>query len=426
MRDGRIESVREQGPGPLGPTGRVVGLDVLRGVAVLGILLMNIRSFALPEAEAGAVEPTWAGPLGAADAAAWWATSALAEGKFLALFAMMFGAGIVLVSDRRKAVGRGSAALHYRRMGWLFAIGLVHAYGIWFGDILATYAMCGCLVWLMRGWPAGRLLGVGLGMVAVGSGVSVLIGWSAQFWPADLREEMFGYDPEWTASELAAYRGGWWEQMGFRAPAALTVQTLLFVAFGLWHAGGLMLIGMALVRWGLLRGAWSGRRCAAAAAAGVGVGLPVTLWGLWLFPPGERVSPEALFLGLQFTLWGSVPMAVGYAAGVMGLAGRRELLSRWMRPLAAVGRTALSNYLGQSVVCTLLFYGTVHDLEWFGRVGYAAQLGVVMGVWALQLGVSWWWTRRYRMGPMEWLWRWGGYGSRPAWRRGFRGGGGTG
>ena len=184
-RDGHmIDPPDGRNTGPVAETARIDAIDVLRGVALLGILLMNIQSFAMPQA--AYFNPTAYGDLEGANLYVWVAGRMLADQKFMAIFSMLFGAGIVLMAGRADA--RGDARqVHYRRMGWLLVIGLLHAHLLWSGDILFLYAVCGMLVYPLRRQPPGRLLALGAGLLAVGSAYSIASGVSFPHWPEDER-----------------------------------------------------------------------------------------------------------------------------------------------------------------------------------------------------------------------------------------------
>ncbi|MEM7627479.1 MAG: DUF418 domain-containing protein [Planctomycetota bacterium] len=403
-------------PGPTRGDERIEAIDALRGVALLGILLMNIRAFTM--VMAAYMNPTVVGPLTGADRVVWWITSVLADQKFMALFSMLFGAGVVLMYEHRDAAGRPTAGLHYRRMAGLLVIGVVHAYGLWYGDVLVIYALCGLWLFLLRRRGPWLLLGLGFGFLLIGSGFNLLFGVTIPLLPAEDQAEILTFltpDAETLAAEAEAHRGGWWAQMSYRVPAALEMHTFFFLIWGVWRAGGMMLIGMALLKFNVLRGTASRKTYAALIIGGGAVGLFLIVTGMLRYPAEQRGTAEAMFLGSLWNYWGSVPLAVAYAAGVM-LACKNGT-PRWLRPVAAVGRTALTNYLGQTVICTLIFYGTVHSLGLFGRVGWSVQMLVVAGVWAVQLTAATWWLKRFRMGPMEWVWRWASYGTRPVLRR---------
>ncbi len=400
--------------GPVVQTERIDAIDVLRGFALLGILLMNVQSFAMPQA--AYFNPTAYGDLEGANLNVWVAVRMLADQKFMTIFSMLFGAGIVLMAGRAEARGDGRR-VHYRRMGWLLVIGLLHAHLLWSGDILFLYAVCGMLVYPLRHQPPGRLVALGVGLLAVASAYSIGSGLTLPYWPEEAREgfatSVWRPSPEILEAELAAMRGGWLEQQPARSAGALAFETLLLLTWGVWRAGGLMLIGMALFRREVFSARRSPRFYAALIAVAVAVGLPLQAYGIAL-DFGRGWSFWSFFIGVQFNYWPSIAVSLGYVGLVM-LACRTEALRGVTRPFAAVGQTALTNYLLQTVLCTTIFYG--HGLGWFGSVDRVGQIGVVAFVWAVQLVASPLWLRRFRFGPVEWLLRSLTYGERPALRR---------
>ncbi len=394
--------------------GRIDAIDILRGVAVLGILVMNIQSFAMPGA--AYFNPTAYGDLEGANLCIWVVGRMLADQKYMTIFSMLFGASIVLMAERAEA--RGDAhRLHYRRMGWLLVIGLLHAHLLWSGDILFLFAVCGMLVYPLRRQPPGRLIGLGVAMLAIASAYSVWMGLTLPYWPEEVRSslirEVWQPAPEVIAGELAAYRGAWLDQQPVRSASALEIETDVLITWGLWRAGGLMLIGMALFRSGVFGAERSTRFHAVLIGVALAIGLPLVAWGIAI--DSARGWPLwSFFVGAQLNYWPSIAVGLGYVGLVM-LACRTAALRTLTRPFAAVGRTALTNYLLQTILCTTLFYG--HGLGWFGSVDRAGQVGVMAGVWAIQLVASPLWLRWFRLGPAEWAWRSLTYGMRVPLRR---------
>ncbi|MFQ5512309.1 MAG: DUF418 domain-containing protein [Candidatus Krumholzibacteriia bacterium] len=401
---------------PVPASERIASLDVLRGFAVLGILIVNIQSFAM--IDAAYFNPSAWGSMEGSNGVVAAMTHILADQKFMTLFAMLFGAGVVLMTARREEKGQPSKRLHQRRMTVLLAFGLLHAYGIWHGDILVPYALCGFIVYPFRKRSPKFLIAAGILAIAVASAVSLLSGWSMQYWSA---EQLGEFKAEWhpggdlLSRELSAMRGGLVEQLRHRAPEAFEFQLFVFLVWGVWRAGGLMLAGMGLFKLGVLSARRSRRFYATLAALGVGVGLPVTGWGWYRNVQAEWDIEYSFFFGSQYNYWASLVVSLGWLGMVM-LVCKSSVL-RWAKAsLAAAGRMALSNYIGQSVICTAIFYG--HGLGYFGRVDRLGQLAIVASVWAVQLAVSPLWLRYYRYGPLEWLWRSLTYGRAPAMRRG--------
>ncbi len=400
--------------GPVAQGARIDSIDVLRGVALLGILVMNVQSFAMPQA--AYFNPTAYGDLEGANLYVWVAGRMLADQKFMTVFSMLFGAGIVLMAGRAEARGDGRQ-VHYRRMGWLLVIGLLHAHLFWPGDILFLYAVCGMLVYPLRRQAPGRLLAFGAVLLAVASAYSVGSGLSLPYWPEEARAafaaSVWQPTPEMLDAELAAYRGGWLDQQPARSAGAFAFETFMLITWGVWRAGGLMLIGMALFRREVFSARRSPRFYAGLIAVAVAVGLPLQAYGIALdFARGWPVW--SFFVSMQLNYWPSIAVSLGYVGLVM-LACRTTALRGLTRPFAAVGQTALTNYLLQTILCTTIFYG--HGLGWFGSVDRVGQVGVVAAVWAVQLIASPLWLRRFRYGPAEWAWRSLTYGAPPPLRR---------
>jgi uncharacterized protein len=378
---------------PTPPSERIVSLDALRGVAVLGILVINVRLFSMPELTL--TNPNVYGDFTGLNYASWLAGHVLAELKFITLFSALFGAGIVLFTERKD---EGTAlSLHYRRTAWLLVIGLGHAYLLWYGDILVPYALCALVLVSLRRRPAASLAKIGVVLLLVPSVLEVLTGLT-------LGSEALGDQwmpaAETLDSEVETYRGGWLEQMGHRVSTSFRRQTSGFLGYTFWRVGGTMLLGMALYKWGVLTDERSNRLYALLVAGGL-AGVGVILGGVWYIEASNWSADVALFWQ-QFNYWGSFLVAGGYIGAV-------TLYVRWRprgpvtRAFAAVGRTAFTNYLLQTLVATTVFYG--HGLGLFGSVSRAEALVFVAAVWVAQVALSVLWLRVFRYGPVEWLWR---------------------
>jgi uncharacterized protein len=387
---------------PVPPSQRLASLDVLRGAALLGILVINIQSFAM--IEAAYLNPTAYGDLAGVNRWVWILSHVLGDMKFMTLFSVLFGAGIVLITTRAGAKGRGAATLHYRRTFWLLLFGLTHAYLLWYGDILVAYALCAVPAFLVQRVRPTRLLAAGVLLISVPSGLYLLFGGVMQVSPQAVADSMSSWRPgaEKVAAEVAAYRGGWLEQMACRIPSALVMQTFVYLIMIGWRAGGLMLIGMALFKWGVLSGQRSPRFYLRGLVLGYGLGFPIVVAGVVSNFRAGWALEYSMFLGWQFNYWGSLLVALGHLSAVILLV-KANLVPRLANRLAAVGRMALTNYLLQTVICTTLFYG--HGLGLFGQVERWGQALVVLGVWLVQLALSPVWLRHLRFGPAEWLWR---------------------
>ncbi len=399
---------------PLALAKRIQSLDVLRGFALLGILVMNVQSFSMPGA--AYMNPTAWGDLAGANLAAWLLSHVLADQKFLTLFSMLFGAGVCLFAERAEARSGRAAAVHYRRMFWLLAFGLAHGLFLWMGDILVPYALCGCVVYLLRNLSPRKLATLGVCVFSVSTFLYLLSGWALHYAPPEAAADIassWAPDAASLQAEVAAYQGGWAAQQAYRLRGLFEMYAWGLPLNVLWRCAGAMLIGMAFYKWGVLSAARSSRFYGRLAAIGLGTGLPVIAAGLWWNFSGDWIWQRAFFTGSQFNYWGSMGVALGYLGLVM-LAVKKDVLPGLQRRLAAIGRLAFTNYILQTVLCTLLFYG--HGLGLFGMVERALQLVVVFGVWLIQLWLSPLWLRHFSYGPLEWAWRALTYGRFPEMR----------
>jgi uncharacterized protein len=288
----------------------------------------------------------------------------------------------------------------------LLLFGLAHAYLLWVGDVLYTFAVCGMLLYPFRKLPPWPLLLSGCGLLVMLAVLSLGMGRSMVSWPPNQLDAFVRENWQPTAVALAAeadiYHGGWLQEVAYRAPIALQLETHLFLIRLAWRAGGLMLIGMALYKWGVFTASRSRRFYLAMIAVGALFGLPLVAWGVHRNFAAGWDPKYSFFFGSQFNFWGSIPVAIGWIGAVM-LACKSPRGLRFCRPLAAVGQMALSNYLMHTIVCSFVFYGI--GLGLFGLVDRVAQIEIVVAIWALQLVVSPLWLSYFRFGPAEWLWR---------------------
>jgi uncharacterized protein len=401
---------------PAAESERIGSLDALRGVATLGILLMNVQSFAMPEA--AYINPTAYGSLAGANGAVWLFGHIVADRKFMAIFSMLFGAGILLFTRRARNRGDDASRLHVRRMFWLLLFGLAHAYLLWYGDILVAYALCGLLVYPLLSWkPRPRAL-AGLAVLALGTLLALYDGKAIASRPVSERAEYVAEN--WSPpadlidDEISAYQGSWPEQMADRVPVAWALETDYFAHTEVWRVAGLMLIGMSLFQWGVFSALRSTRFYLLLATFGLGVGLPLTLLGVHLNRAHHWSPDYSLYYGRLINEWASLPVALAWTGLVMA-ASRHARASRMLEPFRNVGRMAFTGYLLETVLCTAFFYG--HGFGMFGKVDRVGQQIVVLVVWSVLLVASAVWLRFFRMGPLEWLWRALTYNRAPAFRR---------
>ncbi|AKQ70439.1 Putative inner membrane protein [Myxococcus hansupus] len=367
---------------------RLAPIDVLRGFCLLGILVMNIQTFSMPFA--AYLNPTVFGSLEGADGLAWALGRLLFDCKFLNLFAMLFGASLVLGGDEVRP---------RKRLAWLVVFGLVHAYGVWYGDILFTYGVVGMLIVGARTWSPGRQLRLGLALVSVGPALSLAVALGFEHLPPSvvggIREVLGGGS---VPGELAAFGGDWMAQLPVRAKLAFSAQTFHLVFETGWRAAGCMLLGMAGLQFGVFEGRFVSPRGALLLG---GLGLAVTSAGLavqivWGFAPRAWLVAQALHE------LGAVPLAIAIGVTVVGLA-RRFAEASPTRAIASLGKVAFTAYLMQSIVGTLVFGG--HGLGAFGTWSRLALLLAPFVFWGLQVMLANVWLRHFGRGPLEALWR---------------------
>jgi uncharacterized protein len=395
------------------PPRRIRTLDIVRGVAVMGILAMNIVAFAMPFQ--AYMNPRAYGLESGADMLSWLISFILVDGKMRGLFSFLFGASMLLVIERAEASGQPAASMHFRRMLWLLVFGVIHLYLIWFGDILVSYALVGMIAWLFRGMDTDALLRWGLRLlivqlvIFVGLAAAVFMLRDAALAPGAAPEqllewrsfdEQFGTPSAQTiANELALYRGGYWDILTDRLHDQAIGPLKGLGLFG-WETLAYFLFGMAALKNGFLRGEWSVDAYRRTAAIGFGIGIPAYAVLAWL------IARDGFSVPMQFAILmaATVPfrplMVMATAALIILLTRRPGALTE---RLAAAGRAAFTNYLGTSLLLTTLFYGYGAGL--YGHFSRAELWLVVAAMWVLMLLCSKPWLDRYRYGPLEWLWR---------------------
>ena len=397
---------------PLPAPTRIVSLDVIRGIAVMGIFSVNVIAFAM-------IFPAYFNPVAYGGATGenfviWLVNYVVIDGKLRTLFSMLFGASMLLVIERAAAAGRSPAKTHYARMIVLMLFGLVHFYVIWHGDILVLYALTGMIAFLFRYCRVRTMLIWATCLLVFAT--LMFSGASYQIRQADLA----AHSPTATAKQIRQ-----WNSMAAFAikpeaqnaeetqlalsPVVERAQHMLtergtepftsFLGFGV-QTLALMLFGMAGYRSGFLTGEWAVARYRRIAMSTLAIGGLVTLaLGLWVASANFYIPLIFFtFLGIGGPI--QLAMAFGYAALIILLSrGGGALTAR----TAAVGRAAFSNYLGTSILAALIFYGDGFGL--FGSVSRFEAWLVVPPVWAIMLLWSKPWLDRFRYGPLEWAWR---------------------
>jgi len=415
---------------PVAQANRIKLIDALRGVALLGILLMNIPGFSMPNyfSETFKNEPAslnfWVGEV----------ITVVFEGKMRALFSMLFGAGILLFISKKEGVG--VHFLFYRRMFWLALFGLIHAHLIlWIGDILYLYGVCGMLVYLCRNINPKYLV-LAIPIVAI-----LDFGLNTYFYQG-VRNDRIAYvnakkveteKKPLTATQTNALTT--WREIetsmipnredakentrkmksdyatvaSYLRPMAWDGQTE-FMLYEIWDCIALMLLGFALYKWGFLSGSWSNAAYRKVMLIGYGIGLPLVLYSSYYgfvnfstleanLKRMEQVPINWIDLIYPFQ---RIFLVMAHASFLI-LLYKSGKMQGIFRRLVSVGQMAFTNYIMHSIICTLFFFG--YGLNYFARFDYYQIYFVVVTIWIVQLIISPIWLRYFYFGPLEWLWR---------------------
>ncbi|MFJ5363647.1 DUF418 domain-containing protein YeiB [Pectobacterium punjabense] len=367
---------------------RIVTLDFARGVAILGILLLNITAFGLPHA--AYLNPAWQGKPALSDALAWAAMDLLAQVKFLTLFSLLFGAGLQLL------LSRGCRWIH-ARLFWLLVIGFIHAIFLWDGDILFDYALIGlvCYHIISHATSSRQLIIMGSLLYMVEIVVLFVLNHILTLQPGRF----------WLPSVADITYETYWRTLG--GPEAwknrfdLLTESLLSLGMQYaWVLAGTMLLGAGLMRSGWLKGEFSTAHYRKVALWLIPLGMAINSIGVvgqWLV--GWEYRWSGLLLQIPRELSSPV-QAVGYLALCYGF---WATLCQWRITywITDIGRMALTNYLLQTLICVALF----NQLGLFMAFSRLQLLALVPAIWAVNLVFSHYWLRYFRQGPLEWLWR---------------------
>jgi len=416
-----------------GPTReRIVALDFVRGAALFGILLMNITGFGLPSAYSN---PLNAGGAEGANLWSWIVIQVFFEGTQRGLFSMLFGAGVILFTSRLEAKGRSDAAdIFMRRNMWLIGFGMLNGFILlWSGDILYFYGLTALLVYVFRTMAVKGLLAIGIAGLLIGAAWSAKEnadlmrnyeayqasqvegaqlspeqeGW-AKGWEGAL--ENFTLTPEERQEHVAERLGGYWSALKQVGEDTIHAESWYFYRY-FFDIFSMMLIGMALFRMGVFTLERSTRFYVALTVIGYGVGLSVNVVETrWILDHGFSLLSFSQ-ADVTYDL-GRLALTAGHL-GLLLLVVRWGILPLFQHALASVGRMAFTNYLTHSFVCAIFFVG----LGYYDQLERHQLYYVVFAIWAAQLVASPIWLRHYRMGPLEWVWRYLTYRQAPQFRR---------
>jgi len=397
--------------GPITSAERILYIDMLRGMALFGILAANMRGFNAPDSVYGDIKILFHGR---ADLIAQAFIDIFIQGKFVTLFSFLFGLGFAVQFTRAEARGAKFMSFYPRRLAALALFGLIHGIVIWWGDILLNYALAGAMLLFFRNrdqrtllWWAGGIF-VSPTLVASGFGIAALFGrgpMAGPFKPPNLSKIQSVIDIYSHGSALQMLRENFVVWKG-------ELPTLLFSTYAVF----LFLLGLWVWRAGIIERLDEykpvlKRVCAWCLPIGIVANALIALARLQ--PPAGHLTATAFFANV-LNLPAAHILSAGYAAGLAVLI-QNPAWRRRLTPFAAVGRMALTNYLTESILCTLFFYNYTTGL--YGRVGPALDLIPTFVLYGAQVIFSNWWLGRYRFGPLEWIWRGMTYGKLPSMRK---------
>jgi uncharacterized protein len=410
---------------PIKLTDRIQSLDIMRGIVLFGILLMNINGMGLARAYG---DPTVSGGATGWDLYTWITTNMFFEGTMRALFSLLFGVGMFVLLDRleKKGAGINAANIYFRRLTWLLVFGLIHGYLLlWTGEILYDYALMGFLVFSFRNMAPKKLIMVAVLLFSAGT----LWNYSDYRNDVKLVEQValvntFKAEGKPLTKELKEAEGKWQERQAKRSPVAVEeynsnmrksyFHVVTFLAplnrhydefvpyrYGAFDVLSMMLLGIALFKLNVLSSKKSYRFYSIMALLGYGIGLSINYYEVTTI-----ISNNFSFLSFSKTNLtydaGRVPIAMGHIAAIMLLCKLPVL--QWLKTrLAAVGKMALTNYIMHSIIA--LFFFTGAGLGMFGKLQRHELLYVVFSIWIFQLIISPIWLKYFQYGPLEWVWR---------------------
>ena len=409
---------------------RLESLDFVRGCALFGILLMNIVGMGMGPAYDN---PRAMGGDTGINLWTWIVMTVGFEGTQRALFSILFGAGAILLTSRLESRGRvDSADIYFRRQLWLIAFGMFNAWVLlWFGDILYAYGITALFLFAFRKLAGKTLLAIGIGALLLGAtwnafdaskALGIYRGYEAASavapaqrsgeqksaigaWEAE--ERKFTPHPEEIAEQRREETASYWSALQLRSGINVYFQTWYMYRY-FFDIFGMMMIGMALFRLGVLTGEVRSRVYWAMLLGGYGVGLAVNIAEMrWML--AHDISVLAFKQAAISYDVGRLAMTVGHL-GLLLLFARSGAFAWFRRSMAAVGRMALTNYLAHSVVALIIFV----LLGWWGALERYQIYYIVFAVWAVQIVISPIWLKHFHFGPVEWLWRYLTYGKKPA------------
>ncbi|WP_219550560.1 DUF418 domain-containing protein [Gramella sp. MT6] len=410
---------------PINASQRISSLDIMRGIVLFGILLMNINGFGLAGAYAN---PTVTGGATGWNLYTWIGTTMFFEGTMRALFSLLFGVGMFILLSRLEQKGAGikAADIYFRRLLWLLVFGLIHGYLLlWTGEILYDYALMGFLVYSFRNLKAKTLFISALLLFSVGTvwnyfeyrqDIKMLdqvelakeYKASGMALTSDMEEATASWaeieksrSPEKVAETTQNMRKDYFSVVAFLAPKNMKTDTSWFYRYDVWDILSMMLLGIALFKWNILNAKKSYKFYGLVVLVCYAIGLSVNYYEVKMIMAGNFSFLSMAKAGITYDL-GRLFMAMGHVGLIMIFCKLPVL--KWLQDsLSAVGKMALTNYVMHSVICMFIFTGVGFGL--FGSFQRYELLFIVFGIWVFQLIVSPIWLRYFYFGPLEWVWR---------------------
>ena len=398
-------------------------MDVVRGVALLGILLMNITGFGLPHAYS---DPTNYGGATGWNYRVWWIDSMFFEGTMRGMFSLLFGAGIIVFTSRANTVGVVDA--FFRRLLWLLLFGVIHAYLLlWHGEILYPYALIGMIAFSFRHWkPKYLVIGaVFLMLCSTSLAIKDYVKYDRAHSKAMMVEEKkkkslplvkedsvslnkweeivkeYKPDTQKIQEQIKENQKGYFSIVWYKATMIQFIQTFVMYRYFFWDIFAMMLLGMAFFKTGILKAEKTKSFYAVMLLGGYAIGLLVNYWEANHIT--KNVFSVMSISRSEITYdAGRLFMTIGHIGLVM-LFIKFNILGFLRKALEAVGKMAFSNYIMQSIICNTIFLGFGFGL--YGKLQRYELYYIVAGVWVLQLILSPIWLTYFRFGPLEWAWR---------------------
>lgn len=407
-------------------TARIGAMDTIRGIALFGILLMNIIGFGLYKAY---FDPTNNGGSTGWSLNVWWMNMLFFEGTMRGMFSMLFGAGILLFTGRATSGTQESVTdTFFRRLLWMILFGVIHCYLLlWDGEILYTYGIVGMFAFSFRHLIPGKLL-IGAAcilMVSTAFSVADYIDHKEAYtqataarakrakglvlntkdteaiakWNGIEKEEKL--TPQQLQDEIKARSKDYWSVVKHKLPVNEYMQTDFLYFINFWDTLAMMLWGMAFFKWGILKAEKSRRFYLLMALFGYGIGITINYFET-AHIVDQQFSILSFYRNFVTYQFGRVPTTCGHIALIM-LFVQSGILPWLRKALAAVGQMAFSNYIMHSLICNFIFLG--YGLSMYGKLQRYELYYIVAGIWLFQLIASPIWLRYFRFGPLEWVWR---------------------